>query len=559
MTLTSRATQELLRGVLLVGALCALGLALAALPLPLAGGLVVAAIVLLSVMAQPIIGLILLIIAVPFGSPFNIQISGLNFGPTELLFALTMAAWLGRKVIERELPPSPSPFTPCVTSRRASRSAAYFAVHEPMRYIPQGRQGKGSVVPSPVHVRCGRLALWDVSREGGLTQGERVRVGVSPAIVWPLCAFIYVLALTLTVTHSLPASLKELLKWVEVLLLILFVSTTIERKHILLALMLIFSAAAAESAVGLFQTVTESGPQPFFVPLGGRLVMRSYGTFEQPNPFAGYLNYSLPIIVSLLLGLVFEKGKLVDKGKFALISPNFLFAIAMLSLPLIVAAFFFSLSRGAWLGFAFALVAMMALRSRPALLGFMLLALAIAAVLVLGSLNGLPPAITERIADIPTFFGLNLFDPRAVLLTNENFGIVDRMAHWFAAWNMFTDFPWLGVGVGNYGVVYPQYGLREWPFSLGHAHNFYLNMLAETGLIGLAFYLVLVFSSLGFAWSVARRNQGLWRALAFGMMGALVATTVHNFFDNLYVHGMNIQFAILLGFLGRTCEARDEG
>ncbi|MEP7200015.1 MAG: O-antigen ligase family protein, partial [Chloroflexota bacterium] len=160
-----------------------------------------------------------------------------------------------------------------------------------------------------------------------------------------------------------------------------------------------------------------------------------------------------------------------------------------------------------------------------------------------------PPAIADRIADIPTFFGLNLFDPRSVVLTNENFGIVDRMAHWFAAWNMFADFPWLGVGIGNYGVVYPNYGLREWPFSLGHAHNFYLNMLAESGLIGLVFYLVLVASALGYAWTVARRSVGIWRVVALGALGALVAMTAHNLFDNLYVHGMNIQFAFLMGVL----------
>ena len=125
--------------------------------------------------------------------------------------------------------------------------------------------------------------------------------------------------------------------------------------------------------------------------------------------------------------------------------------------------------------------------------------------LILGSLNILPSGITDRIADIPTFFGLNLFDPRAVLLTNENFGIVDRMAHWFAAWNMFSANPWLGVGIGNYGVVYPLFGLREWPFSLGHAHNFYLNMLAETGIVGFSMYCLLIGSTLVYAWVAARR------------------------------------------------------
>ncbi|MES4787322.1 MAG: hypothetical protein C4294_17655 [Nitrospiraceae bacterium] len=410
----------------------------------------------------------------PFGSPFNIQVGGFNFGPTELLFALTVAAWLGHKLIARDLP---------------------------LPQHPSPMMGEGNAL-------CHRATRGRRANARGTGCG--VRVNTMPLIVWPLAAFLFALAMTLTVTHSLPDSLKEIVKWSEVLLVVIFVSSLLDRRYIPFLLALLFVSAAIESAIGLYQTVQRIGPKPFLVPLGGQLVMRSYGTFEQPNPFAAYLNFSLPIIASILLGFIFERGKAGEmrgnegnKGSSSLaplvsfISPNFLFVIALLTLPLIVAAFFFSLSRGAWLGFALAFVVMTALRSRRAFIFFSVLTLVLIGMLVLGSLNILPPAISERIADLPMFFGLNLFDPRAVVLTNENFGIVDRMAHWFAAWNMFNDFPWLGVGIGNYGVMYAQYGLREWPLSLGHAHNIYLNMLAETGLIGLAFYLLLVFSVLG--------------------------------------------------------------
>jgi O-antigen ligase len=192
-----------------------------------------------------------------------------------------------------------------------------------------------------------------------------------------------------------------------------------------------------------------------------------------------------------------------------------------------------------------------ALRSRSAFVALAVGAALAAMSVALGSLNLLPPAFAERIADVPRFFGLNLIDPRAVILTDENFAIVDRMAHWFAAWNMFVDHPWLGVGIGNYAAAYAQYGLREWPESLGHAHNFYLNVLAETGVSGLAFYLLAVVSMLGYAVRVARRAGGAGRAIAFGIAGVFAAFAAHNFFDNLYVHGMNLQFGMLLGILAR--------
>ena len=551
-----RATWGRWRGLLLAGGVALLALLLAILPLPVAAGLVGGVAIVLLCLAQPLAGVVLLLLAVPFGSPFNTQIGGFNFGPTEMLFGLSVAAWLGRKLIARDLP-------------AASTSA-----------LPGLR----------------RLPLISV----------------------PLMAWLFALGLTLTVTHSLPESLKEILKWTEVLFVCMVVADSLPRRQLPHLLVLVFGAAALESMIGLYQTATRIGPEPFFVPLGGQLIMRSYGTFEQPNPFAAYLDFSLPVIVSILIWFAIGlwerrasdmtqppkpalqspgqahsapfplfapvssnspdvlvravggdsvadtlvdpqhrrwkrplKGPLRKLSSNSLSAPILLLIGSLLTVPFIAAAFFFSLSRGAWLGFAMAVVVMTALRSRRAFLLFALAGIILTGLLLIGSLNILPQALAERIADVPTFLGLNLFDPRSVLLTDENFGIVDRMAHWFAAWNMFNDFPWLGVGIGNYGVVYPLYGLREWPFSLGHAHNFYLNMLAETGLIGFLFYGFMVISALVYAWKVSRETAGVWRAVSLGILGALVALSVHNFFDNLYVHGMNIQFGLLLGFLAR--------
>src|SRR5205814_9499291 len=49
---------------------------------------------------------------------------------------------------------------------------------------------------------------------------------------------------------------------------------------------------------------------------------------------------------------------------------------------------------------------------------------------------------------------------------------------------MATDRPWLGWGLGTFSAVYPQY--RSFPIDLlvDHAHNDYVEMLAETGLLG---------------------------------------------------------------------------
>jgi len=63
-----------------------------------------------------------------------------------------------------------------------------------------------------------------------------------------------------------------------------------------------------------------------------------------------------------------------------------------------------------------------------------------------------------------------------------------------AAWGMFVDRPWLGVGAGNYGARFEPYAdrvgsdarLYEEPGERTFPHNLYLEVAAETGVLGLA-------------------------------------------------------------------------
>ena len=75
-------------------------------------------------------------------------------------------------------------------------------------------------------------------------------------------------------------------------------------------------------------------------------------------------------------------------------------------------------------------------------------------------------------------------DPAATEITDQNFSVLERLAHWQAGIRMFNGAPWLGIGIGNYGVVYPSFALPHWYDPLGHAHNLYINFLAETGILG---------------------------------------------------------------------------
>jgi len=153
----------------------------------------------------------------------------------------------------------------------------------------------------------------------------------------------------------------------------------------------------------------------------------------------------------------------------------------------------------------------------------------------------------QRFSDFGPYLGLT--DVRGVEVTDANFAVLERVAHWQAAVGMWTDRPWLGVGIGNYEPVYERYALPLWPLPLGHAHNYYLNIAAEAGVVGLAAYLLLWAAALLGAWQASRQARGWAWGVALGILGVLVHLSVHNAFDNLYVHTIYLHLAILLGIV----------
>jgi O-antigen ligase len=180
------------------------------------------------------------------------------------------------------------------------------------------------------------------------------------------------------------------------------------------------------------------------------------------------------------------------------------------------------------------------------------LTVVIAALLGLLNPNWAPAAITDRLADLPAYVGVGAVLNQPV--TDANFAVLERLAHWVAAVRMFAAEPWLGVGPGNYAVVYPAVRLPLWEEPLGHAHNIYLNVLAESGLVGLCAFLLLWGAAVVWVWGEQRRPlqyyagddlaAAQWRrALAIGLLGVLTHLVIHSSFDHLFVQGIYLHLA----------------
>jgi O-antigen ligase len=144
---------------------------------------------------------------------------------------------------------------------------------------------------------------------------------------------------------------------------------------------------------------------------------------------------------------------------------------------------------------------------------------------------------------------LQLGDVRGVDINDANYSVLERLAHWQAALSMARANLWLGVGFGNYEPAYGAYDLLNWPYPLGHAHNYYLNLLAETGVLGLAAYLIFWTAVFGQTLRVLKRLNWPKRGLALGLLSVWVALAVHHLLDKLYVNNLYLHLGAMLGIL----------
>ncbi|MEE8077290.1 MAG: O-antigen ligase family protein [Candidatus Binatia bacterium] len=137
-----------------------------------------------------------------------------------------------------------------------------------------------------------------------------------------------------------------------------------------------------------------------------------------------------------------------------------------------------------------------------------------------------------------------------------------RVAVWEDSLGIIRDFPLFGVGLGSWQELFPRYRRPPWsPTLFREAHNDYLELLAETGLIG--FFLLA-----GFFWQVGRKLFFSFKMLppktvpvSAALLSALGIMAFHEFFDfNLQIPANAFLFTLFLGIaLRMTRHSETEG
>lgn len=115
---------------------------------------------------------------------------------------------------------------------------------------------------------------------------------------------------------------------------------------------------------------------------------------------------------------------------------------------------------------------------------------------------------------------------------------------WRVGWRMVEDHTVRGVGAGNFPASSIHYLLR--PGTTGHdqyiidtpkvPHNIYLQVLSELGIVGLALFFLILAASLRCAllaaWTFAERNESMMEMLARTLFISLASLLVAEFFSS---------------------------
>jgi O-antigen ligase len=120
---------------------------------------------------------------------------------------------------------------------------------------------------------------------------------------------------------------------------------------------------------------------------------------------------------------------------------------------------------------------------------------------------------------------------RMVGSVNTDDPTTGRAHFWSVTVDIIKNHPLVGTGLGAFGVVYTGYDSRNGLYRLEQAHNDYLQVLSDGGIVGagLGLFFVVSLFRLGFARRESRDD--FRRGVATGALAGCFAVLVHSFFD----------------------------
>jgi O-antigen ligase len=242
-----------------------------------------------------------------------------------------------------------------------------------------------------------------------------------------------------------------------------------------------------------------------------------FGPYVNRHHFAGYMELALAIPLGLLFSGAIERDRVplyaftVILMSIALVSTNSrggMLSLVAEILFLVMVSFGTSRARGG--GEGEPEDGRVRAAAKRVLLGFSIIAAIFFGVLFFGGEESLSRLVGTVNADDPT---------------------TGRTHFWSGTLDIIRDHPVLGTGLGAFSLAYTRYDTRNGQMRLEQAHNDYLQILSDAGIVGALLALVFVVALFRMGFRRAATKDKFRRGVALGALAGCFAVLVHSFFD----------------------------
>lgn len=313
-----------------------------------------------------------------------------------------------------------------------------------------------------------------------------------------LLIFVFIMFISISYSKNKSLALSESIRFASYVMIFYTIKFKFgEKDYIKKIIAALYSSTAVVAVIGIYQYIT-----------GGKGVAKEFktgfdytrvkitSTLDNPNSLAAFMVIA---IFPIIMMIIYEKNKL-KKSLYVVFTLIIFFNIV------------FAYSRGAYVGVGVGLFCLVLFYSLKMLV-------VVVPVVLFAFFNS---KIRERILNITSSSQNNL-----------------RIKVWKTALKMVKDHPVFGVGNGNFTERYDEYVKRypylEYGYSHFPAHNSYLKVFSELGIIGIVnFISIIILAIIRVKKFISMTKDNFYKLFFTGFFASIIGFLVMNTVDNLF-------------------------
>ncbi len=252
-----------------------------------------------------------------------------------------------------------------------------------------------------------------------------------------------------------------------------------------------------------------------------------FGSFVNRHNFAAYMEMTL----SLPLGLLFTGAIAKDKRLL------YVTAISLMGVALLLSG-----SRGGLVAFLAEIIFLTILTTKDRSGRKLYLKIGLAVILVAAIIVG-------------SFFVGGESSLTRIAETSGSENVTSDRSHiWNVTLSVITNNLPLGAGLGSFGVAYTAYDTRSGFERVEQAHNDYLQVAADAGIVGIFIGLFFMVNFFRIGLKAIKVENTFRRGIAAGAFAGCFAIFIHSIFDFvLHITAISVLFLILTTLLVASC------